>query len=130
MRNPEQLTRRERQIMELLVAMGEGTVKEVRARLPGDPSYSSIRAAMNRLLAKGELTCSELGPRYVYAAAVELKTARRSALRNMINTFFGGSSLKTMTALLDETSRHLSAAELEELQKLVADAKRRKGKRP
>jgi predicted transcriptional regulator len=98
--------------------------------LPGDPSYSSIRAAMNRLLAKGELTCSELGPRYVYAAAVELKTARRSALRNMINTFFGGSSLKTMTALLDETSRHLSAAELEELQKLVADAKRRKGKRP
>lgn len=130
MRNPDQLTRRERQLMELLVAMGEGTVNEVRARLPGEPSYSSIRAAMNRLVSKGELTYSEQGPRYVYSPAVELKTARRSALRNMINTFFGGSNLKTMTALLDETSRQLSATELEELQKRIADAKRRKTKQP
>lgn len=130
MRKPEQLTRRERQIMELLVAMGEGTVNDVRDRLPDDPSYSSIRAALTRLVAKGELTYSEQGPRYVYAPTVQLSKARRSALKSLIDTFFGGSSLKTMTALLDETSKQLSAEELEELQKQVADAKRRKGKQP
>jgi predicted transcriptional regulator len=128
MRNPELLTRRERQIMELLLVMGEGAVNDVRDRCPDDPSYSSIRAALARLVAKGELTYQEKGPRYVYAPAVHLHKARRSALRNMIDTFFGGSSLKTMTALLDETSRQLSAAELEELQNLVTDAKRRKGR--
>ena len=130
MRKPDQLTRRERQIMELLFAMGGGTVNEVRDKLADDPSYSSIRAAMTRLVAKGELTYSEQGPRYVYAPAVQLNKARRSALKNMIDTFFGGSSLKTMTALLDESSKQLSTEELEELQKQVADAKRRKGKQP
>ena len=116
--------------MELLFSMGEGTVNDVRDRLPDDPSYSSIRAAMTRLVAKEELNFSAHGPRYVYSPAVQLGKARRSALRNIVDTFFGGSSMKTMTALLDEVSRQSSAEELEELQKQVAEAKRRKTKEP
>jgi BlaI family transcriptional regulator, penicillinase repressor len=128
MRKPDQLTRRERQIMELLFALGEGTVNDVRDKLSDDPSYSSIRAAMTRLVAKGELNYSEQGPRYVYSPAVQLNKARRSALKNMIDTFFGGSSLKTMTALLDEAAKQLTAEELEELHRQVAEAKRRKAR--
>jgi len=128
MRKPEELTRRERQIMELVFAMGEGTVNDVRDKLADDPSYASIRAAMTRLVAKGELTYFEQGPRYVYAPAIQLNKARRSALKNMVDTFFGGSSLKTMTALLDEAAKQLSAEELDELQKQVVEAKRRKGR--
>jgi predicted transcriptional regulator len=114
--------------MELVFAIGESTVNDVRDKLPDDPSYSSIRAAMTRLVAKGELTYSEQGPRYLYSPAVQLNKARRSALKNMIDTFFGGSSLKTMTALLDEASKQLSAEELDELQKQISEAKRRKGR--
>ena len=110
MRNPEKLTRRD--------------------RLPDDPSYSSIRAAMTRLVAKGELNYSEQGPRYVYSPAVQLVKARRFALKKLVDTFFGGSSLKTMTALLDDASKQLSREEFEELQKQVTEAKRRRAKSP
>jgi len=128
MRKPEHLTRRERQVMDLLFEMGEATVNEVRDRLPDEPTYSAIRAVLARLVAKGELNFAERGPRYVYSPAVNVDSARVSALRKVINTFFGGSSLKTMTALLDETSRQLSAEELQLLEKQLADARRRKRK--
>jgi BlaI family transcriptional regulator, penicillinase repressor len=126
MQKLERLTRRERQVMDALFPMGGGTVNEVREKLPDQPSYSSIRAVLTRLVAKGELTYSEQGPRYVYAPAMDVTKARKSALTKLVDTFFGGSSFKTMTALLGDLSGQLSAAELEELQKQVADAKRRK----
>ena len=128
MRKPEHLTRRERQVMDLLFEMGEATVNEVRDRLPDEPTYSAIRAVLARPVAKGELNFAERGPRDVYSPATNVDSARVSALRKVINTFFGSSSLKTMTALLDETSRQLSAEELQMLEKQLADARRRKRK--
>jgi len=128
MREPERLTRRERQVMEILFSIGEGTVNDVRDMLPDNPTYSSIRAALTRLVAKGELNSSERGPRYVYSPAVNVSKARMSALKKVVDTFFGGSSLKTMTALLGAVSKKVSAAELEELERQVAEAKRRRTK--
>ena len=128
MREPERLTRRERQVMEILFSMGGGTVSEVRDKLPDQPTYSSIRATLTRLVAKGELNYSQQGPRYVYSPAVNVSKARMSALKKVVDTFFGGSSLKTMTALLGEVSKQVSPEELEELERQVADAKRRKAK--
>jgi len=128
MREPERLTRRERQVMEILFSMGGGTVNDVRDGLPDNPTYSSIRATLARLAAKGELSYSEQGPRYLYSPAVSVGKARMSALKKVVDTFFGGSSLKTMTALLGEVSKQVGAAELEELEKQVADAKRRRAR--
>ena len=126
MAKQQHLTRREQQVMEVIFSLGEGTVNEVREKLPDSPSYSAIRAALNRLLSKGELVASEQGPRYVYSPATNMSVARKSALRKIKHTFFGGSSLKTLTALLGDASDDLTKQELEELEQLIINAKRRK----
>ena len=126
MTEQEHLTRRERQVMEVIFSIGEGTVSDVRERLPDSPSYSAIRAALNRLVSKEELIAQERGPRYVYSPATNISTARKSALKKIRDTFFGGSSLKTLTALLGDASAELTKQELEELEQLIAKAKRRK----
>ena len=117
MTNPvqEKLTRREREIMHVLFALGNrATAEEIRTRLTDPPSSSAIRAMLTRLEAKGHLRHREDGLRYVYSATTSPATASRKALKQHLSTFFGGSIREMATALL----RHeeWTDAELDELQ--------------
>ena len=101
------LTRRERQIMDVVYARGRVTVAEVLEGLPDPPSYSSVRTLLRLLEEKGQLRHEVAGPRYVYVPTVRREKARRSALRNVIRTFFDGSTEDAMAALLDlHDTRH------------------------
>ena len=122
----EKLTRRERQVMDVVYALGKATVNDVRERLQEPLSYSAARAVLNRLLSKNELKFEADGPRYVYLPATNLVKVRKTAFQKLKDTFFGGSSLQTMTALLGESADELSAEELDALESLVAEAKRKK----
>src|SRR4028119_1911435 len=102
-----QLSRRERQIMDVLFQLGEATAAEVQERLPDPPSYSAVRAMLRILEEKGHVTHHEDGPRYVFAPPVARDTERRSAVRHLLRTFFDGSVVEAMTALLDGTDRKL-----------------------
>jgi len=119
----EKLTRRERQVMNILFEMGEGTVNEVRGKISNPPSYSAIRAVLGRLVSKGLLKYYEKGPRYVYSPALGLKKASQSALRKVIDTFFDGSTVRTVNALMGISASKLSSEELAELEQIIARAK-------
>src|SRR4026209_2410724 len=94
------LSRRERQIMDILYRRGRAAAGEVMAELPGDPSYSTVRTQLRVLEEKGHVRHEEQGLRYVYAPAVPRHAARKSALRHVVDTFFDGSAEKTVAALL------------------------------
>ena len=100
MPGPQKLTRREREIMDILFALGQGAAEEIRERLPDPPSYSAVRTMLGRLEAKGVIRHHEQGLRYVYAPTTSPATARRSALRQHARTFFGGSFGALVTSLL------------------------------
>jgi predicted transcriptional regulator len=119
------LTRRERQIMDVVYAGGSVTVSEVLSELPDAPSYSAVRAMMRKLEEKGHLRHDASGPRYVYEATVPRDRARRSALERLMRTFFEGSPSRTVAALLDLPSAELSDAELDEMAELIARARGR-----
>lgn len=119
-----QLSRRERQIMDIVYRLGSATASEVTAELPDPPSYSAVRAMLRILEDKGHLTHSVDGPRYVYAPVVPRNAARQSALKQVVRTFFDGSATDAVAALLDMTGRKLTAKEWNELGVLVERAKR------
>ena len=119
----ESLPRREREAMEVVFEMGSGTAGDIQALLPGQPSYSATRAILSRLVQKGLLNYQQDGPRYVYSPAVNLHKARNSALKKVVETFFGGSSLKTMTALLGISKGELTDEQIRALEAIVANAK-------
>lgn len=121
----QNLTRRERQIMDSIYRRGEATAVEVLADLPDPPSYSAVRAMLRKLEDKGHVRHQQDGPRYVYLATVPRDEARDSALRRMVRTFFDGSPGKTMAALLDMRGAELEDAELDELARLIEDARAR-----
>lgn len=121
----ESLSRRERQIMEIVYRRGEATVAQVLADLPDPPSYSAIRALLRILVDKKHLQHREDGPRYVYAPTVPRPTARARALAQVVNTFFDGSALKAASALLGASQRKLTKAELDELHALIESARQR-----
>ena len=121
---PNDLSRRERQIMDIIYRRGRATAAEVMDELPDPPSYSAVRALLRVLEEKGHLKHEYDGPRYVFFPTVSRVTARRSALNQMVRTFFDGSVSKTVAALLDMSASDLSEAELEHLAKLVEQAKR------
>src|SRR5215218_10411694 len=118
------LSRRERQIMDLLYQLGEATAADVQERLPDPPSYSAVRAMLRILEEKGHVRHTEDGPRYVFAPVVERDTARRSAVSHLLRTFFDGSVEQAMTALLDATDRKLSREEGDRLGRLIEQRKR------
>jgi BlaI family penicillinase repressor len=118
------LSRRERQIMDLLFQRGAATAAEVLEGMPDPPSYSAVRAMLRTLEEKGHVRHREEGPRYVYEPTVARDTARRSALRHLLNTFFNGSTEQALAALLDVQDSKLTAAELSRLGKLIEQAKR------
>jgi predicted transcriptional regulator len=100
MPGPHKLTRREREIMDILFALGQGAAEEIRERLSDPPSYSAVRTMLGRLEAKGAIRHHEEGLRYVYAPTTSPVAARRSALRQHARTFFGGSFGALVTSLL------------------------------
>ena len=109
------LTRRERQIMDVLYEQGEASVGEVRRALPNAPSYSAVRALMRKLLDKGHAAYREDGARYVYRPVLARNRARRSALQRVVNTFFDGSAADAVVGLLGN-ERDLTEEELARIQ--------------
>ena len=120
------LSRRERQIVDILYREGRATAAEVQAALPDPPSYSAVRAMLARLEAKGHLRHQEDGPRYIYSATTSPATAKRAALRNYLEVFFGGSRGRLVTALLQEES--WSDEDLDELERAIEQARRERRK--
>src|SRR6266496_2524606 len=113
------LTRRERQIMDILYRLGRGTAGEVMADLPGDPSYSTVRAQLRVLEDKGHVRHEEIGLRYVYTPTVPRHEVRQSALKHLVDTFFEGSTQKVVAALLGAEGSKVSEEELEKIAELV-----------
>ncbi len=123
-RNPHlNLSRRERQIMDLLYRHGRLGAAEVREQLPEQPSYSAVRALLRVLEEKGHVRHVEEDGRYIYLPTVPAASAKKSALRHMLDTFFGGSAEEAMAALLDEKSGELSDDELARLEKMIERAR-------
>lgn len=118
------LTRRERQIMDVLYRLGRATASEIRERLPGGPSDSTVRTQLRVLEAKGHVRHEEEGLRYVYVPTVPRHAARRSALQHLVQTFFDGSPEKVVAALLGGDGRRLSDEELDRIYRLVSEARR------
>ena len=123
-----QLSRREREIMEVIYRRGRATAAEVLDQLADPPGYSAVRALLRVLEEKGHLRHEEDGQRYVFLPTVPLAQRRlpraQSALRQLLHTFFDGSTEQAVAALLDLSSTRLSDAELERLSRLIADARK------
>lgn len=120
----QDLSRRERQILDILYQQGQATAAEVQNALPEPPSYSAVRALLRILKEKGHVRHQQDGPRYVYLPTVARENAKRSALRHMLRTFFDGSTEQAISALLDDSSAKLSPAELDRLARLIEDARK------
>jgi len=118
------LSRRERQIMDIIYQKGEATVAEVRELLPDPPSYSSVRALLSVLEKKEYLKHKEQGRRYTYYPTVALDRAKRSALKHLMETFFDDSAERVMAALLNIRGTSLSEKELERMARLIEEAKK------
>ena len=118
------LSRRERQIRDILYRRGRATANEVMADLHGDPSYSTVRTQLRVLESKGHVRHEEEGLRYVYLPAVARHAARRSALRHLVDTFFEGSTAKVVAALLGGDASRLSDDELDRIAGIVAKARK------
>ena len=115
------LGKRERQLMEIVYRLGRATVSEVRAELADPPSYSSVRAMLRYLEAKGHLRHEEDGPRFVYRPTARKQDVRRSALANVVRTFFDGSTSTAVAALLE--AKPISREEYERLSRLLEQAR-------
>lgn len=121
------LSRRERQIMDILYRMEQATAAEVQKNLPDPPSYSAARAMLRVLEEKGHLKHTQQGPRYVFAPTIPRDKATKSALKHLLNTFFDGSMEQAVAALLSMSQKNLSEEELERLSLLINQA-RKEGK--
>jgi len=120
----ESFSRRERQIMDIVYRLGEATVADVLTGMDDPPSYSSVRALMRVLREKGHLKVREDGKRHVFSPIVPAGRARRSALRNVLKTFFDGSVEAAVASLIGLEAKHLTDEQIERLQKLIEAAKK------
>jgi predicted transcriptional regulator len=118
------LTRRERQIMDILYKRGRATANEVLDDLPGTPHYSTVRTQLRVLEEKGHVTHEGDGVRYVYMPALPRRTARKSALRHLVDTFFDGSAEQVVAAVLGGEGAKLSEEELDRIAELIDRAKK------
>ncbi len=126
---PEGLTRREREIMNVLFALGNrASAEAIRARLSSPPSDSSVRVMLARLEKKGYLKHQQDGVRYLYSATVSSAVAKRNALRQYVQTFFGGSLKQMMTALVAEGS--CSDEDLDELRATIDRVRKERKQQP
>lgn len=122
------LSRREREVTDILYRRGRATAAEVQQDLSGEPSSSTVRTQLRILERKGVVKHAEEGLRYVYLPAVARNSARKSALRHLIDTFYDGSTESVVNALLGGDGPSVSAEELDRIEALIARAK--KGGRP
>ena len=120
---PADLSRRERQVMDILYRRGEATVAEVMGELPDPPTYSAVRSILRILMEKKLITHREDGPRYVYLPAVDTDEARDDALKHVIRTFFDGSAEQAVTAVLRMSDAKLTDAEIDALAKRIRAAR-------
>lgn len=118
------LSRRERQIMDVIYARGSATAAEVEAALPDAPTYSAVRALLRILEEKGHLKHTMDGPRYVFSPVVPRNSARESALRGVVRTFFDGSPAGAVAALLDMSGDKLTPQDLDEISALLKRARK------
>jgi predicted transcriptional regulator len=128
MSRADHLSRRERQIMDAVHALGRATAAEVRERIPDPPGYSSVRKLMTVLEAKGHLAHELDGQTYVYSAIEKRESAGRSALDRLLTTFFGNSAEEAVAALLDMRADELTPEELERMSAMLNDARRKERK--
>ena len=121
------LSRRERQIMDVLFRQGQATVSDVQSSMPDPPSYSAVRAMLRILEEKGHARHEQDGPRYLYKPVVARERAKRSAMRHLLHTFFEGSHEQAVAALLDEASTSLSEDDLDRLARLIDSRRTKEG---
>lgn len=114
-----QVSRRERQILEILYRLGQATAKEVQENLPDPPSYSAVRALLATLEGKDMVRHSKEGRRYVYKPSITARKAKRTALDNLLRTFFEGKPENLVAALLDPTDQQLSKQEIDSIRDLI-----------
>jgi BlaI family transcriptional regulator, penicillinase repressor len=118
------LSRRERQIMDVVYRLGQATAAEVLENMPEPPGYSAVRTMLRLLEEKGYLKHDQDGPRYVYLPTLSRDKARQSALKQVVQTFFDNSTEQTVAALLDMSKSKLSPEELERLSQLIEKARK------
>ena len=118
------LSRRERQIMDILYQRGKASASEVREAMDDAPGYSAVRAMLRVLEEKGHVRHQEEGLKYVYVPVVAREKAKRSAVRHVLDTFFGGSPEQIVAALLDVSAARLTNEELDRMAELIEKAKR------
>ena len=118
------LSRRERQIMDILYRAGKASASDVLNAMPDPPSYSAVRAMLRVLEEKGHVKHQEEGLKYVYAPVVARDKAKRSAVKHVMETFFNGSAEQTVAALLDISSTRLTRDELDRMAEMIEKAKK------
>jgi len=123
----DELSRRERQVMDILYRRREATVTEIMADLPDPPTYSAVRSILRILGEKKLISYTEDGPRYVYRPATSTEKARDSALEQVVRTYFGGSTEQAVTALLRLSDADVSDADIERLRGKIRSSRRKEG---
>ena len=118
------LSRRERQIMDILYRAGKASASDVLNAMPDPPSYSAVRAMLRVLEEKGHVKHQEEGLKYVYAPVVAREKAKRSAVKHVMETFFNGSAEQIVAALLDVSSTRLTRDELDRMAEMIEKAKK------
>lgn len=118
------LSRRERQILEILIERGKASVTEVRAAMPDAPGYSAVRTLLRVLEDKGHVRHRAEGLRYVYLPTIAREKAKRTAVKHLLKTYFNGSPEQIVAALLDVSSTALTREELDRMAEMIEKAKR------
>jgi predicted transcriptional regulator len=118
------LSRRERQIVDALYKLGRASAADIRSEIPDPPSYSAVRALLRILEDKGHVRHEQDGPRYVYVPTIARDSAKRSAMRHLVQTFFDGSAAQAMSALIDTSAVRLTDSELDRLEQLIDQARK------
>jgi len=122
--NIHNLSRRERQIMDVLFEKGTASAQDVRKAIPDAPSYSAVRALIAKLVDKGHARYEQQGTKYIYSATHDMSSARDGALKRLVGTFFSGSVTEAVTGLLDSHSSDLSSEDLDKLERMIDTARK------
>lgn len=124
MKGQKNLSRRERQIMDIVYELKKVSVTQVLERIPNPPSYSAVRALLRVLEEKGHLTHRQEGPRYIYYPTLSREEARQSALKHIMKTFFDNSTEDVVSALLNISEDKLSEIDYKRLSELIKNARK------
>lgn len=125
-KTPHKLSRRERQILDVLYERQPASAKDVQAGIVDAPSYSSVRALLARMVEKGLISHQQEGAKYLYSAVTAKDDAGQSAMGRLVRTFFEGSALKAASALIGDAKEQLDDRELESLEEMIRQARARK----